>query len=60
MRKRRQVSLRIEDFKQGLIDLIPVEKELGRHYSTLERLLAHPQVAGYIQWKRERRKENRS
>ena len=35
-------------------DLIPDEKELGRHYNTKERLLAHPQVANYVKWKRER------
>ena len=35
-------------------DLIPDEKELGRHYNTKEKLLAHPQVAGYVKWKRER------
>jgi hypothetical protein len=35
-------------------DLIPDEKELGRHYNTLEKLSAHPQVAGYVKWKRER------
>jgi hypothetical protein len=35
-------------------DLIPDEKELGRHYNTMEKLLAHPQVAAYVKWKRER------
>jgi hypothetical protein len=35
-------------------DLIPDEKELGRHYGTMEKLLAHPQVANYVKWKRER------
>ncbi len=35
-------------------DLIPKEKELGRHYNTMEKLLAHPQLAAYVQWKRER------
>ena len=35
-------------------DLIPDEKELGRHYNTQEKLLAHPQVANYVKWKRER------
>ena len=41
-------------------NLIPSEKELGRHYNSLEKLLAHPQVAGYVEWKRERRKGGRS
>jgi hypothetical protein len=35
-------------------DLIPDEKELGRHYNTMEKLLAHPQVAAYVKWKKER------
>ena len=35
-------------------ELIPDEKKLGRHYNTMEKLLAHPQVAGYVKWKRER------
>jgi hypothetical protein len=36
-------------------DLIPDEKELGRHYSTLETLLAHPEIAKFVEWKRRRR-----
>jgi hypothetical protein len=39
---------------EAIHDLIPDEKELGRHYNTLEKLLARPQVAGYVKWKRER------
>ena len=35
-------------------DLVPDEKELGRSYNTKEKLLAHPQIAGYVKWKRER------
>ena len=33
-------------------DLIPDEKELGRHYNTLESLLAHEEIAKYVAWKR--------
>lgn len=53
-----------EDRRQGirlckschgaLHDLIPKEKELGRHYNTLEKLRAHPDVARYLAWKRRR------
>jgi len=32
-------------------DLIPSEKDLGRHYSTRELLLAHPELAKYVRWK---------
>ena len=39
---------------EAIHDLIPDEKELGRHYNTLEKLLAHPQVAGYVKWKQGR------
>ena len=35
-------------------DLVPDEKELGRHYNTLEKLLAHPEIGKYVQWKRGR------
>jgi hypothetical protein len=38
-------------------DLIPSEKELGRHYNTMESLLAHPEVGKYVQWKRGRAKD---
>jgi hypothetical protein len=34
--------------------LIPDEKDLGRNYNTLEKLLSHPQVAAYVEWKRRR------
>lgn len=39
---------------KAIHDLIPAEKDLGRHYNTIEKLLAHPQVAGYVKWKRDR------
>ncbi len=35
-------------------DLVPDEKELGRSYNTKEKLVAHPQIAGYVKWKKER------
>ena len=46
-----------EQMSQGIkvcTSLIPKEGELGRHYNTMEKLLAHPQVAGYVKWKRDR------
>jgi hypothetical protein len=45
---------------QAIHDLIPDEKELGRHYNTMEKLLAHPQVAGYVKWKKERGQKTKS
>lgn len=38
-------------------DLIPDEKKLGRHYNTLEKLLAHAEIAKYVAWKRRRAKD---
>ena len=35
-------------------DLVPDEKELGRHVNTLEKLLSHPEIGKYVQWKRGR------
>jgi hypothetical protein len=34
-------------------DLIPDEKELGRYYNSMEKLLAHPLIANYVKWKQE-------
>lgn len=39
---------------RAIHDLVPDEKELGRHYNTLEKLLAHPEIGKYVQWKRKR------
>ncbi len=35
-------------------DLIPGEKELGKNFSSKERLLAHPKVSNYVHWKRKK------
>jgi hypothetical protein len=35
-------------------DLIPSEKQLGREYNTAEKLRSHPEVAKYLEWKRQR------
>lgn len=34
--------------------LIPSEKELGRHYYTVELLLEHKEVKKYVEWKRKK------
>jgi hypothetical protein len=39
---------------QAIHDLVPDEKKLGRHYNTLEKLLANPEVGKCVQWKRRR------
>ena len=33
-------------------ELIPDEKELGKHFNSLSKLAAHPKIDGYLQWKR--------
>ena len=35
--------------------MIPDKKELGRQYNTIDRLLAHPEIAKYVRWKKLRR-----
>lgn len=51
----------LEDMKSRKIDacvdchpaihkFIPSEKELGRNYNTLEKLLAHPKIAKFVEW----------
>jgi hypothetical protein len=37
---------------QAIHALVPSEKELGRHYNTLEKLVAHPAIGKYVAWKR--------
>jgi hypothetical protein len=44
---------------RAIHDLVPDEKELGRHYNTLEKLLRHPEVARYVAWKRQRARRSR-
>jgi len=31
-------------------DLVPREKELGRHYNTLDKLLAHEKIGKFVAW----------
>lgn len=54
---RRQMQEGIEVCKAchtAIHDLVPDEKELGRHYHSLEKLLAHPEIGKYVEWKRKR------
>lgn len=34
---------------------VPREKELGRHYPTLQHLREHPQIAKFVQWIRKQK-----
>ena len=39
---------------RAIHDLISNEKELGRNCHSLEKLLAHPEIAKYVAWKQSR------
>lgn len=41
-----------KDCHRSLHKLVPSEKELGRHFNTVDKLLAHPTLAKYVAWKR--------
>lgn len=43
------------DCHSAIHDLVPDEKELGRHYNTLATLRSHPAIADFIGWIRKRR-----
>jgi hypothetical protein len=38
------------DCHPAIHKFIPSEKELGRYYNTLEKLLAHPQISKFVEW----------
>ena len=60
---RDQMSQGIDVCRQchrAIHDLVPDEKELGRHYNTAKKLLGHPEVARYVEWKRRRARRSRS
>jgi hypothetical protein len=55
---REEMAAGIDVCKQchkAIHDLIADEKELGRHYNTIESLLGHPELAKYVEWKKSRR-----
>ena len=43
------------DCHRAIHRLIPDEKELGRHYNTIEKLVAHSPVASYLTWVRKQK-----
>lgn len=42
--------LTCDDCHKAIHDLIPDEKELGRKYNTLEKLLSNKKISKYIKW----------
>ena len=43
------------DCHRAVHDFVPDEKELGRHWNTVELLLSHPEIAKFVAWVRKRR-----
>jgi hypothetical protein len=43
-----------KDCHNSVHDLIPSEKEMGRHFNTLAKLKSHPKVREYLRWKKKR------
>lgn len=50
----RQTILLCKMCHNSVHDLIPDEKELGREYYTVEKLISHPAIAKYLAWKQRR------
>ena len=54
-RERMRAGIEVCKSCHGAIhDLVPDEKELGRRYNTLEKLMEHPEIGKYVRWKRGR------
>ena len=43
------------DCHRAVHDLVPSEKELGRHFNTVEKLLAHEPIARFVEWARKQK-----
>ena len=44
-----------KDCHRAIHRLVPKEKELGRYYHSLELLLAHPEIAKFVDWVKKQR-----
>ena len=54
-REQMQAGIKVcKSCHSAIHDLIPDEKKLGKYYNSKEKLLTHPLVARYVQWKRAR------
>lgn len=47
------------DCHQNIHTLIPSEKELGRSFNTVEKLLEHPSIKKFLEWKNGRLQKNK-
>jgi len=43
------------DCRKAIHRLVPDEKQLGRHYNSVERLLAHEQIGKFVAWVRKQK-----
>ena len=43
------------DCHSAIHRFVPSEKELGRDYNTVEKLLMHPEIAKFVQWARKQK-----
>jgi hypothetical protein len=51
---RRTVDL-CRDCHRAVHELVPSEKDLGRHFNTVEKLLAHEPIARFVEWARKQK-----
>ena len=55
-RQQMQVTVSLcSDCHGAIHDMIPREKDLGRHYYTLDRLRAHPKMERFLSWVRKQK-----
>ena len=50
----RQTISVCKDCHSAIHKFVPREKDLGKHYHTIETLLAHEDIGRYVQWARKR------
>jgi hypothetical protein len=43
------------DCHRAIHDLVPDEKDLGRHFNTLDALQTHPEIGKYLTWIKRRK-----
>ena len=43
------------DCHRAIHDLVPDEKDLGRHFNTLDALQTHPEIGKYLAWIKKRK-----
>ena len=55
-RQEMQVTITVcRDCHSAIHRIVPSNKELGRHYNTLDKLLAHDEITIFVDWIRKQR-----